>query len=72
VKTPSQGQDRPQVEPAQRCLIQRRDQVPGLDVSQRITPPVMPPAECLRPVALPVAEIIDRRQRPADLEMNTK
>ena len=34
---------RPQVEPAQRGLIQRRDQVPGLDVSHRITPPLMPP-----------------------------
>jgi hypothetical protein len=31
------------MEPAQRCLIQRRDQIPGLDVSHHITPPLTPP-----------------------------
>jgi hypothetical protein len=60
------------MEPAQRCLIQRRDQIPGLDVSHRITPPLMPSSARLRPGAFLAAETIDRRQRPADLEMHTK
>jgi hypothetical protein len=39
------------MEPAQRCLVQRRDQVPGLDVSHRITPPLTPPDTYLHPAA---------------------
>src|SRR5207245_846396 len=35
-------QHRPQVEPAQRGLIQRRDQVPGPDLRHRITPLLTP------------------------------
>jgi hypothetical protein len=46
--------------------------VPGLDVSHRITRRSCRAAECLQPVALAAASAIDRRQRPAELEMNTK
>jgi hypothetical protein len=43
------------MEPAQRCIIQRRDQVPGLDVSHSITSPLTPP-DTLHPAAFLVLQ----------------
>jgi len=67
-------QHRPQMEPAQRGLIERSDQVPGPHLGHGISPAayaacIVPRASCFPSAA---AEAIRLRQRAADLEMNEK
>jgi hypothetical protein len=62
------------MEPAQRGLIQRGDQVPVPDLGHAIPPPLRPPASCRAADRIPSmrCESIRLKQHAADLEMNGK